>query len=165
MRKRTSIAAVAALASLALLIPSGSANAAIPHRVAFCGINNGVRYVPMTLKPGQACTFWPLAVQQMSVTWSMVHRVGDGGGICIGVVQSPPGYPKGKPLSPTGSGPGNYWSCAQPFYNSGLVFWRAANAFDAVYGEPVVLNYTSSTIKVEPASDSSDPYGWLYYYG
>jgi len=163
MSKRITIAAISALASLALLIPAGSAQAAFGS-APFCGsLNPGGGYSPMTLKSGQACAFYPVAVRYAIATWDVVQ--GGSGSVCLGVVQYPPGYPKGRTLSPTGSGPGNYWNCF-PVNGSGggrYAAWGANNPFGAVSGQPVLLNFSTATIKTVLI-----PGGWYshveYYY-
>jgi hypothetical protein len=155
------IAALATLASLALLIPAGSAQAAYGS-APFCGsVNPGGGYSPMTLKTGQVCGFYPVAVRYAIATWDVVKS--GSGSICLGVLQYPPGWPNGKPLSPTGSGPGNYWNCFPVNGWDKYAVWGANNPFGAVYGQPVLLNYSSATIKTRLISG-----GWYshieYYY-
>jgi hypothetical protein len=164
MRKRISIAVVTALGSLALLIPAGSAQAATPRSIPFCGQLTSSGYQPMTLRPGEICGFWPVAVSQMMVTWDIVKN-GDPnlGGVCIGVLQFPPGWPNGQPLSPTGSGTaGSNWYC-NPWRWGFSSLWVAHNPFGAVYGQPVVVNFSKATIRTLPqASDGVKDTLWYF---
>jgi hypothetical protein len=184
MRKHITVILAAAVASLALLVPAGSAQAATPHHVKWCGQLTSNGYVSMTLKPGEVCSFWPVAVSSMWGSWKVVSS--GRGSVCIGVIQYPPGWPNGKVLSPTGGNPatdpprdpydgrpphpgdpGYPYSC-QPWTGymaagDGLATtWFANNGFGAVYGQPVMINFSSATIKTQPGW--SDLYGWINYY-
>lgn len=145
--RKPQLVLAAALASLALLIPTGSAQAASVGQ-PFCGsLNAGGGYSEMKLTPGAVCGFYPVAVHYAIATWDIVQS--GSGSVCLGVLQYPPGWPKGKPLSPTGSGPGNYWNC-WPVEGSGgdrFAVWGANNPFGAVYGQPVLVNFSNATIK------------------
>jgi hypothetical protein len=159
MKKRISIVVLAALASMALLVPIGSAHAATLRAERFCGyLDPGHGYQPVVLRPGQACTFLPAAVNSIFAQWEVVNGGSNGGGVCVAVVQSPPGWPSGRPLSPTGSGPGN-WNCIAP-YSAGIA-WTANNGFNAVYGQAVLLNYSTVTIRTVL---SKVGVGTIYYY-
>ena len=160
MRRKTLLAVVAVLASLALFAPAGSAQAATLRAEKFCGsLSPGHGYQSVVLKPGQACTFLPVAVHSIFAQWELVSGSGRSGGVCVAVVQSPPGWPNGQPLSPTGSGPGNYWNCIVP--SSAGIAWTANNGFGAVYGQAVLLNYSNSTIRTVL---STVGVGTIYYY-
>jgi hypothetical protein len=156
---RTRRITLTALVALALAVAgAGSAQAATLRHAPFCGsLHPSTGWVPITLAPGQACTFLPTAVQSIWGAWS-VTKDGEGS-ICTAVVESPPGWPNGRPLSPTGSGPGNYWACVYP-YAFGVV-WQANNAFNAVYGQAVLLNYSTATIRTQL---NVNGYGLIYYY-
>ena len=181
MKKRISIVVMAALASLALLIPAGSAGAAF-HRVPFCGQLTSSGYQSMTLKPGQVCGFLPVAVSSIWPIWKVVQ--GGKGSVCVGVVQYPPGWPNGKALTPSGKPLGTEpprdpydgrpphpqdagypYSC-DPYNLStgelGYTTWWAFNGFGAVYGQPVLVNFSTATIRTLP-NNTSD-WGWLNYY-
>jgi hypothetical protein len=151
------LSAVAALASLALLIPAASAQAGGYATVPFCGNYNPNTgsYTPKTLNPGDVCTFYPVAVAGMSVTWKMTKA--GSGSICVGVMSSPPGWPKGKWLTNTGNPRTGYTlGCNPPngYYGGGggYTYWKAENGFGAVYGQPVMVNFSTATIKTDPLS-------------
>ena len=40
--------------------------------------------------------------------------------------------------------------------------WFAYNGFGAVYGQPVMINFSTATVKTQPAW--SDIWGWINYY-
>ena len=144
---------LAALASLALLVPAGSAKAS-PYSVPFCNarhLGSANQWDPVTLAPGKACSFFPVAVSSFSTAWSIVKP--GHGSVCAGVVQSPPGYPNGKRLDPvTGKpiawGVPNKSPCLSiaTYRNTA---WGAQNGFGAVYGQPVIINFSTATIKTD----------------
>jgi hypothetical protein len=154
---------LAASTALVLLICAAPAQAAY-RSAPFCGsLNPTGGYVPMTLKPGQACTFLPTAVQSAWAAWHVSKDGSYGFGVCVAVVEYPPGWPSGRPLSPTGSGPGNYWQCVTPYAFANV--WQAHNGFNAVYGQAVLLNGSNATIVTDPTPDGGgDAYGRIYYY-
>jgi hypothetical protein len=136
---------------LAGAVPAQATLATVP----FCGsLHPGGGWDPVTLTPGQACTFVPVNVHAMHIEWSITHDGGPGGAILLGVVQSPPGYPNGQVLGPTGA-PGQ-WGGGNP--EGGGAWWFANNGFSAVGGQPTVVNYSTDTIKLWPNS------GFLQYY-
>jgi hypothetical protein len=139
-------------ALLASAVPAQASYTTVP----FCGsLHPGGGWDPKVLAPGDVCTFPPVAVQHMHIWWTTTHDGGPGGAILLGVVQSPPGYPNGQVLGPAG-GPGP-WGGANP--EAGEAFWIANNGFNAVGGQPVVLNYSTDTIKLWPNNGSLG-----YYY-
>jgi hypothetical protein len=146
------------LVSFALLIPAGSAHAAF-GQVPFCGsLNPGNGYEPVTLRPGQACTFGPVAVNSVLAAWSVQQAGPPGGAVLLGVVQYPPGHPNAQPLNPTTCQPGGgNWVSLNPYSYGG--WWRANNGFNACYGQPVLLNYTNYTIRTTPNAGGV----WYYY--
>jgi hypothetical protein len=156
MKKRISITVVAALVSMALLIPAGSAQASGYATVPFCGNYNPNTgsYTAKTLNPGDVCSFYPVAVAGMSVSWKMTKA--GSGSICVGVMSSPPGWPKGKWLTNTGGSGGYTLACNPPdgYYHTGGGYagWKAENGFGAVYGQPVMVNFSTATIKTDPLS-------------
>lgn len=159
LKKTTCLAALAALASLALLVPAGSAQAAW-NVVPFCGSydTNGQVH-PKTLKPGEICSFWPVAVAAMNVRWDVTSSSGSGS-VCIGVVRYPPGWPNGTMLGMSGApGPPR----CEPIRSSARfgTTWAAQNGFGAVSGQPVMINYSTATIKTRP--DIADTYLTYYY--
>jgi hypothetical protein len=118
----------------------------------------------VTLKPGQVCGFYPVAVHYAIATWDIVKS--GSGSMCTGVLQYPPGWPNGKPLSPTGSGTaGNNWFCWPVNGQAGDKYaaWGANNAFGAVSGQLVLVNYSTATVKTRLNAG-----GWYshveYYY-
>jgi hypothetical protein len=136
---------------LASAVPAQASYASVP----FCGsLHPGGGWDPVTLTPGKACTFVPVAVAAFHIEWTVTHDAGPGGAILIGVVQSPPGYPNGQVLSPAG-GPGQ-WGAAN--LEGGGAYWFANNGFGAVYGQAAVVNYSNSTVKLWPNS------GFINYY-
>jgi hypothetical protein len=151
---------IAALASLALLVPAGSAQAAASWTVVpFCGsydTNGNIQ--PKVLKPGEVCSFWPVAVAAMNVHWDV--RTSGSGGVCLGVVRSPPGWPNGTMLGMSGApGPARCFPVGSgPNANLG---WAAQNGFGAVYGQPVMINYSTATIRTRP--HDADTYLTYYY--
>jgi hypothetical protein len=162
MRKRTTVILAAAVASLALLVPAGSAQGATLHTAPFCGsLHPGGGYDPVVLKPGQACTFWPVAVNEAAAIWGIIHDAPGGPGVCLGVVAYPPGWPRTTTaLSPVNGQPGKYWTCkpANQGISGGSVVWRAQNSFGAVYGQAVLLNFSNATINTIPS------WGWINYF-
>src|SRR2546422_412674 len=104
MRKRIAVAAVAALASLALLVPTASQAAAQTHYSFFCETSPG-SVKGVTLKPGQQCNFWPVATAWATAHW-YINRGGQGG-VCMGVTRYPP-VQSGQPLDAWGRPTG--WS-------------------------------------------------------
>jgi hypothetical protein len=148
MSKRITAVVIAAFASLALLVPAGSAQAAW-HRDSWCEYQ--------TLKPGQSCTTWPLNVNAARTTWA-VTKAGIGR-VCVGVFQyggSQSGQPVGggapglncAPLSWTGStyaDPNSYngWG-----YSDWLI-WRYNPylRYSYRYGQAKIINYSSATIR------------------
>jgi hypothetical protein len=184
MRSKVRLALLAALASLALLVPASSSQGATVHSVKFCGALTSAGYTSITLKPGQACTFWPLAVRTI---WGVTQVTSGGhGSVCFGVIQYPPGWPSGKPLSPTGGNPAtdpprDPWDGMPPHpdypgypytcvpwgdtLSKGDVLegaWFAYNGFGAVYGQPVIVNFSTATMKTLPGYQSL--WGWVTYY-
>ena len=163
IRKKLWLGGLAALTSLAFLVPAGSAQAAY-NVVPFCGSYNPSgptlysRYLPQTLKPGQICGFWPVAVAAMNVHWDKVSS--GSGSVCVGVVRYPPGWPNGTMLAPSGApGPARCFPVGSgPTANLG---WAAQNGFGAVYGQPVMINYSSATIRTRP--QDTDTYLTYYY--
>jgi hypothetical protein len=146
------VVVAATLALLASAVPAQAAYTTVP----FCGsLRPSGGWDPKTLHPGDVCTFPPVAVQSMHIWWTVTQAGGPGGAILLGVVQSPPGYPGGQVLGPAG-GPGP-WSGGNP--TDGGAWWFANNGFNAVYGQPVVLNYSNYTIKLWPNNGSLG-----YYY-
>jgi hypothetical protein len=146
---------LAALASLALLVPASSAEAAVRQQVPFCGsLSPNGGYLPKTLAPGKACTFFPVAVNSFYAPFDIVK--GGNGAVCTAVVKYPPGFPSGTPLDPRTGGPGS-WRCTDVHLQL-AAGWAADNGFSAVYGQPVVLNYSTATIKTRPIE------GVLWYY-
>jgi hypothetical protein len=142
---------IAALASLALLVPAGSAKA---NSVPFCtSLHPGTyaQWDPVVLAPGKACSFFPVAVSSFSAAWT-VTKPGHGA-VCAGVVKSPPGYPNGKPLDPVTGAPiawgvANKSPCADiARYRN--VAWGAQNGFGAVAGQPVIINFSTATLKTD----------------
>jgi len=162
MRTRRISTVAATFGVVAVLAGAGSAQAVTEHSVPFCGsLNPGNGYQGVTLKPGQACTFLPTAVKSIWGAWDVVKNGEWGFGVCVGVLEYPPGWPSGRPLSPTGSGPGNYWGCAPP--SSFGIIAQANNIFGAVYGQAVLLNGSTATIVTQPSSTPGN-YGRIYYY-
>jgi hypothetical protein len=159
--KTVRIALLSALAALALFIPAGSVKGATLYEADFCGsLHAGGGYVPMALGPGQACTFWPVAVHEAAAIWGISHHAA-GGAVCLGVVASPPGWPRTTAaLSPVTGQPGDNWKCvpADQGFSGGSLVWTAQNGFGAVRGQAVLLNYSNSTINTIPS------WGWIKYY-
>jgi hypothetical protein len=184
LKKTTCLAALAGLASLALLVPAGSAQAATQYHAKWCGQLTSSGYQSMTLKPGQVCAFPPVAVRSMWGAWQVTSS--GHGSVCIGVIQYPPGWPNGKALSPTGGNPatdpprdpydgmpphpdypGYPYTC--PTWTGDMTkgdviegAWFAYNGFGAVYGEPVMVNFSTATVKTLPGLGS--PWGYINYY-
>jgi hypothetical protein len=150
MRKRFAILAVAALASLVLLIPAGSAQAAYGS-TKWC--------VGTTLSPGEQCGFWPLAVERLGSSWDVLS--GGSGHVCFAILRWESGKPR-QPLDDWGQ-PTN-WQCgplrASPGANWGLGIRNpVTGGFGAVYGVGAILNYSTATIRV------TTNYNYLNYYG
>ena len=151
---------VAALAgTLALLATSVPAQAATLTSVPYCGsLRPSGGWDPVTLQPGQACSFAPVAVHSIHAWWDITHQ-GTSGSILVGVIQSPPGYPNGQVLSPYG-GPGQWYGYPpDDGTNGNQLWWFALNGFNAVSGQPVILNYSNYTIRLNPNQGSL-----TYYY-
>jgi hypothetical protein len=151
-RKAFLLAVAAAFTSLALLVPAGSAQGAL-YQEKFCGQLTSSGYQPITLKPGDVCGFWPVAVNLAGAAWQ-VTKPGNGS-VCIAVLRSPPGWPNGQPLAPSG-GPGS-WGCVPHTYGV-ICCWEANNGFNAVHGQLVLLNYSTATIRTHPSG------GFIRYY-
>ena len=176
-----------ALGSLALLVPMAStAQAATLYRAKFCGAITSGGITSVTLRPGQACTFLPVSVRSLWPIWQVTAS--GHGSVCVGVLPYPPGWPKAssRPLSPTGGNPatdpprdpfdgqpphpdfpGYPYTC-QPYsqnMSAGEQWagaWFAHNGFGAVYGQPVIINFSTATVKTLPGRDST--WGWMNYY-
>jgi hypothetical protein len=155
--KKLYLSLITAVASLALLVPVSSARAGYAI-IPFCG-NVGTSGVsgtsPKTLAPGQVCSFFPVAVAGMHVSWDVTKR--GSGSVCLAVIKSPPGWPNGTILA--GSGAPGPAACEPVNSVTRWVTWQATNGFGAVYGQPVMINYSSATIKSRPDQD-----GYLAYY-
>jgi hypothetical protein len=159
---KTRVLFITSLSLLALLVPSSSAKASL-NPVPFCaslhpGTSN--QWDPVTVAPGKVCTFFPVAVNHFSVSWSITKP--GSGAVCAGVVQSPPGYPNGSPLDPVTGAPIGWGvpgkSPCVDISRFGAIVWAAQNGFNAVYGQPVVLNFSTATIKTDNRCC------FLYYY-
>ena len=139
------IVALTALASMALLVPAGSAKA---NSVPFCtSLHPGTyaQWDPVVLPSGKACSFFPVAVSSFSAAWT-VTKPGHGA-VCAGVVKN------GKPLDPVTGGP-IAWGVANKSpcvdiarYRN--VAWGARNGFGAVAGQPMIINFSTATLKTD----------------
>ena len=144
MRKRITVIFAAAVASLALLIPS--ADAAQYRYAHMCQVypDGG----PMTLKPGERCTFLPVATFGFGAAWQVIKP--GGGAICAGVTRYPP-YSSNVPLD--GYGRPTSWDCVSPTNASsggfvgGALTHNVSGPFNAVSGQATVLNFSSATIR------------------
>jgi hypothetical protein len=137
------LAALVALVSVALLVPAGSARAAQRQFSTWCKVYPSG--APMTLKPGERCTFFPLPTISFTAGWQ-VTKPGSGG-ICAGVTRYPPNS-SNVPLD--GYGQPTSWQCVSPTNatsNMGALQWNAVGPFGAVGGQATVLNFSSATIK------------------
>jgi hypothetical protein len=143
---------LAALLSLAVLIPAGSAKAVTGGQVPYCASLRATgQWDPLTLAPGKVCSFVPVAVRFYSAAWDIVKP--GTGSVCTGVIQSPPGWPDGKPLDPVTGQPiawgiPNKSPCVDIARYRNTV-WEAQNGFGAVYGQPVVVNFSTATIRTD----------------
>jgi hypothetical protein len=158
MKLKLWIAGLSALATAALLIPVASAEAGY-NTIPFCGnvspSTGTAGTSPKVLTSGQTCSFFPVAVSSMRVDWDVTSS--GNGSVCLGVVRYPPGWPNGTMLGITGA-PGSP-ICHPVNSVTRFVNWNAYNGFNAVYGQPIVINYSTATIKTRP-----DRNGWLSYY-
>jgi hypothetical protein len=157
-------ATLAGLTSLALLIPAGSAHAVTLHESAFCVANPGSPYeYPLTLKPGQTCSYWPLPTHGF-LTWATVVNSGHSGRICSAITQ-PGTY---NALNDAGQVDPSAWLCHEMrnegFYGTRLGFGRLVeNGFGSVYGQATVLNFSTATIKFDAHSGYNSNTVWTYY--
>ncbi len=158
-------AIVAALASLALLAPVGSAQAASPHGAPLCAVYPGA--TPLTLKPGQRCSFYPIATRGY---WASYHAVGNGhysGVVCAGITRYPPSN-SNTPLNDSGQ-PGS-WNCNPASWTNDQSWNTLAhfvnNAFGAVYGQATIVNFSTATIRFAYPSgcDLGNLNNCVYYY-
>jgi hypothetical protein len=147
MRKRFAAIAIAALASLTLLIPAGSASAA-SGSYDFCYSNNLTR-TPATLKPGQDCRgFGPLNLFRVYGVFEIVKP--GNGAVCVGIIRNGTTTPLNDYNQPSGwnqtgeecqtitGAPAGTWANADR---------RVVGGFGAVPGQPIMLNYSTATIK------------------
>jgi hypothetical protein len=146
MGKKIWIGALVALSSLALLAPAGSARAATLHGAPFCVVRGS--NVGITLKPGQRCTFYPLATNGFFVFFHAIRAGSYSGSICGGITRYPPlnsNTPLNDSAQPTS------WDCvpASNLNNRGdsALGRRVQNGFGAVYGQATILNFSNATIK------------------
>jgi hypothetical protein len=140
---------LAALVSLALLVPAGSAKAVNGASVPFCTSlhpNTISQWDPVVVPSGKTCSFYPVAVRSFSAAWS-ITKAGHGS-VCGGVVNS-----NGSPLDPVTGAP-IPWGVKDksPCVDISIyrnVAWGARNGFGAVYGQPTILNFSTATIKTD----------------
>jgi hypothetical protein len=134
--------AVATFASIALLAPAASAAAPQSHHAYWCV--DPLSGASVTLKPGERCTFFPLATIQFTAGWNVIKQ--GSGGICAGVTQYPP-QSSNVPLD--GYGRPTSWQCVPPntfAQGIGGLQWDANGPFGAVGGQATILNFSTATI-------------------
>jgi hypothetical protein len=157
MRKRLTIFAAASLASLALLVPAGSANAA--QATAHWCSNGTNGYV---VEPGKICTWYPVATHFLTTNFQVIS--GGSGVFCAAILQSP--WPNGnaQPLDdygrPTGwtCGPNQVWQKGQ----GSLVARRVYGGFGAVYGQAAILNFSTARIRIDASSLQTNRVEYFY---
>lgn len=164
MRRRIVLVVFAALVSVALLVPAGSAQAASASS-HWCGATdqrNGF-YV----EPGKICTFYPLATRFVSTSWWV--RSGGSGFICLAIIRTP--WQQGQTAQPLDDwGRPTNWNChnlrMQQLYESEHAtqptWWgvgtrpTVTGGFGAVHGQAAILNYSSARIQVGGAYNRVD---------
>jgi hypothetical protein len=158
--RRLWIPTLAALASLALLAPAGSARAATRYLSQWCETTPGSG-VGQTLKPGQTCNFWPLPTIQVWSNWDVVKA---GSGVaCVAVTKSPP-YDSRVPLDGWGN-PTSWnsppWSGCTDVHNRLFIISPGYSGapFGAIGGQATLLNFSSATIRVRISA-----YNGVFYY-
>lgn len=150
MRKRIAVVAIAAIASLALLVPAGSASADGYH---YCQSTYGF---PVTLSPGQDCRgFGPLKLFRVVGVWEVVKP--GNGVVCVGITKLNTRTPLNDFNQPSG------WNqtgdeCTNVNASSKVAVRYVVGGFGAVPGQPMMLNYSTATIRSVPA------YSLAWYY-
>lgn len=154
MRKRIAIIAVAAVTSLALLFPAGSAQAA-SGSANWCGATD--QRDGYYVEPGKICTFYPLATRFVSASWWV--RSGGSGFVCLAIIRTP--WQQGQVAQALDDwGRPTNWNCANLRQNRILdssgrpTDWGVGTrpwvtgGFGAVHGQAAILNYSSARIQV-----------------
>ena len=139
--KKLMTAAITMFAALALLVPTGSAQASQLTGSTWC---DGSNHAGMTLAPGKMCTWWPLTVHYGFSFWD-ITKPGKGQ-VCLSVGR----YQGSNFVTLPGAG----WTC-RPVKNiydgssDGVNAIRVQNIFGAVYGQIAILNVSGATIKTK----------------
>jgi hypothetical protein len=151
MRKVIVTCCVSALASLALLVPAGSAQASWRTDPFCVGSNINGHYPGQTLVGGSSCSSWPLNVGEIYVSYKVV-KAGTGR-VCVGLFK----YGSSQPVSGApglvcpGVGVSSQYARVG---QEGVIRWyfppysNPPRAY--AYGQARIINYSTATIKTIP---------------